>query len=108
MQKIKKGDNVKILLGKDRGRDGKVERVLGKEGKVLVTGVNVYKRHVGKKIAGGEGQILSLIKPIDISNVALVCSECKKITRVGFKKNGDIKVRICRKCGKELDVKVKK
>lgn len=108
MQKIRKGDSVKILLGKDRGKDGKVERVLNKEGKALVTGVNVYKRHVGKKVTGGEGQILSLIKPIDISNVALICPNCKKPVRVGFKKDGNVKIRICRKCGKDLDVKVKK
>ncbi len=106
--KIKKGDSVKILLGKDRGRDGKVERMLKKSGKILVAGVNVYKRHVGKKVSGTEGQIIDLIKPINLSNVALICPNCKKPTRVGFKIEGKIKSRICKKCRKEIDVKVKK
>ena len=108
MNKIKKGDTVKILLGKDRGRDGKVERVLNKDKKVLVGGINLFKRHIGKKVTGQEGTILELPKPIDISNVALICPDCKKITRVGFKITGKVKSRICKKCGKELDVKLKR
>lgn len=102
MSKIKKGDTVQVLLGKDRGRSGKVERVLAKEGKILVGDINVYKRHIGKKVTGQEGQILSLIKPLNISNVALICPNCNKATRVGFKYDGDIKMRICKKCGKEI------
>ncbi|KKS13045.1 50S ribosomal protein L24 [Candidatus Daviesbacteria bacterium RIFOXYD1_FULL_41_10] len=66
--KIKKGDTVKILLGKDRGKTGKVLRVLAKKGKVLVEGVNAYKRHV-RKMKGMEGGIIEINKPIDISNV---------------------------------------
>ena len=100
--KIKKGDNVQVLLGKDRGKTGNVERVFGKKGKVLIPGVNVYKRHVGKKVTGQEGGVVEISKPIFISNVALVCSNCKKATRVGFKMTGAEKVRVCRKCGKEI------
>ena len=66
--KIKKGDTVKILLGKDRGKTGKVLRVLAKKGKVLVEGVNAYKRHV-RKMKGMDGGIIEINKPIDISNV---------------------------------------
>lgn len=108
MQKIKKGDTVKILLGKDRGKDGKVERILLKNGKVLVGGVNLVKRHIGKKVTGQEGTVLELPKPVDISNVALICPNCKKPTRVSFKITGNIKTRICKKCKKEIDVKVKR
>lgn len=108
MKKIKKGDNVKILLGKDRGRTGLVERVFNKEEKLLVGGVNLVKRHIGKKVTGQEGTVLELPKPVDISNVALVCPNCKKPTRVGFKITGNIKARVCRKCGKGIDVKVKR
>mgnify|MGYP001572247909 CR=1 FL=1 len=108
MNKIKKGDNVKILLGKDRGRDGKIERVLSKDKKVLVGGVNLVKRHIGKKVTGQEGTVLELPKPINISNVAFICPNCKKPTRLGFKIAGKVKSRICRKCGKEVDVKVKR
>lgn len=66
--KIKKNDTVKILLGKDRGKTGKVLRVLSKKGKILVEGVNVYKRHV-KKTGQHEGGIIEIFKPLDISNV---------------------------------------
>ena len=103
MQKIHKGDSVKILLGKDRGKTGKVERVLTKESKIFVDGVNLVKRHV-KKQGQIEGGIIDLIKPINISNVALVCPSCKKVTRAGFSIVDKKKIRICRKCGKEISV----
>ena len=100
--KIKKGDTVQILLGKDRGKTGTIERVFGKKEKVLIPGVNVYKRHVGKKVTGQEGGVVEISKPVNISNVALVCPSCKKITRIGLKIEGQAKIRICRKCGKEI------
>lgn len=99
--KIKKGDKVKILLGKDRGKEGKVEYVLGKDKKVFVTDANIYKRHV-KKMKGMEGGIISIPKPVDISNVALICPNCNKTTRVGLKIEGNEKLRICKKCQKEI------
>lgn len=95
--KIKKGDEVKVLLGKDRGRSGKVARLLIKAGKAVVEGVNVSKRHV-RKTREREGGVIELVKPVDISNLALVCTGCKKPTRVGFVINGKIKQRICKKC----------
>lgn len=98
---IKTGDIVQILLGKDRGKSGKILRVWTKEHKVLVEGINVYKRHV-KKTRQHEGGILDLPKPIDLSNVALVCPSCKKITRVGIKIEAGSKVRICKKCHEEI------
>lgn len=99
--KIKKGDKIKILLGKDRGKEGKVAFVLGKDKKVFVEGANLYKRHV-RKMQGIEGGIIDLPKPLDVSNVVLICSNCNKATRVGYKIIGDIKTRICKKCGKEI------
>ena len=101
--KIKKGDKVKVLLGKDRGKEGTVEYVKAHEGKIFVGGANIYKRHV-RKVRDMEGGIINIPKPMDVSNVALICPNCKKVTRVGFKVVGDTKVRICRKCGKELKV----
>ncbi len=101
MNKIKKGDSVQILLGKDRGKSGKVERVLTKESKVFVSGSNIVKRHV-KKQGQIEGGIIDIIKPMNISNVALICPSCKKVTRVGFSMVAGQKKRICRKCGKEI------
>lgn len=104
--KIRKGDKVKILLGKDRGKEGKVEFVLVKKEKVFVGGVNLYKRHV-KKHGTIEGGIIDLPKPMDISNVALICPNCKKVTRVGINKLENTKVRICRKCKKEIKTNAK-
>ena len=99
--KIKKGDKVKILLGKDSGKEGTVEYVLGKDGRVFVGGLNLYKRHV-RRMQGVEGGIIDLPKSLNISNVGLICPNCKKVTRVGFKVEKDSKVRICRKCNKEI------
>lgn len=95
--KIKKNDTVKILLGKDQGETGKVLKVLPKEDKVLVEGINVSKRHV-KKTKQYEGGIVNLSKPVNISNVILVCPSCKKETRVSFEIKNGVKSRICRKC----------
>lgn len=99
--KIIKGDTVKILLGKDRGKEGKVEHVLGKEKKVFVNGANLYKRHV-KKQGEVQGGIIDIPKPFNVSNVSLICPNCNKVTRVGYKITGKIKSRICKKCGKEI------
>lgn len=101
MQKIHKGDTVQILLGKDRGKTGKVERVLAKEDRIFIGGVNLVKRHV-KKQGQVEGGIIEIVKPINISNVSLVCPSCKKSTRVGIKITGTSKVRFCKKCGKDI------
>lgn len=99
--KIKKGDSVQILLGKDRGKSGKVLRVAFKEGKVWVEGLNMYKRHI-RKVGQTEGGIIGIAKPLGLSNVALVCSHCKKPTRVGYKVEGNVKVRVCKKCKEEI------
>lgn len=99
--KIRKGDKVKVILGKDRGKEGKIEFVLGKDKKIFVTDANMYKRHV-RKMKDMEGGILTIPKPMDISNVALICPNCNKVTRVGFKLAGTEKLRICRKCTKTI------
>ncbi len=99
--KIKKGDKVRIMLGKDRGKEGEVEMVLTKKNKLYVAGANLYKRHV-RKMNDIEGGIINLPKPMDVSNVSLICPNCKKITRVGFLIKENKKVRICKKCQKEI------
>lgn len=100
--KIRKGDQVKILLGKDRGKSGKVLAVFAKENKLLVEGVNVYKRHV-RKMGKKEGGILDIVKKIDISNASLICPSCQKTTRVGFQMISQKKMRICRHCQKVIE-----
>jgi large subunit ribosomal protein L24 len=99
--KIHKEDTVQIMLGKDRGKSGRVLRVLGSESKILVEGVNTFKRHV-KKMQNIEGGIVDITKPVNISNVMIVCPNCKKLTRVGYKITDGEKSRICKKCQKPL------
>lgn len=105
--KLIKNDEVKVVAGKDKGKTGKVEKVFSKEAKVLVAEVNQYKRHVKGGYGGQKSEIMTITKPLPVSNVQLICPKCKKLTRVGYKiesaKNGAVsKVRICRKCGKEI------
>lgn len=99
--KIKKGDKVQIRKGKDRGREGTVEKVLAKSGKAVISGLNIYKTHVKPK-KGKKGGIVEVAKPLPLANVTLVCSKCQKVGRVGFKIREGKKVRICKKCEGEL------
>jgi large subunit ribosomal protein L24 len=101
--KIKKGDRVKVLTGKDRGKDGEVTRVLPAKGKVIVDGVNVVKKHQRTTKATMQGGIIDKDMPVPVANVALICPSCGKPTRVGFKFDNDgTKVRACKKCGGEI------
>jgi large subunit ribosomal protein L24 len=104
MLKIKVGDSVKILSGKDKGREGKVEKLFPKSNRVLVPGINMYKKHV-KSTPSQKGGIFDIPRPMAISKVGIICPKCKKVTRIGFKLIQDEKVRICRKCGKEMVTK---
>lgn len=99
---IKKGDTVKILYGKERGRRGPVVAVDPKKERVIVEGLNLYKRHLKGDGRTRTSEIVTIEKPFPISKVMLVCPSCDKPTRVGIKQEGDKKVRVCRKCGKEI------
>jgi len=96
--KLKRGDNVIMLGGKDRGKTGKISVVLPKDNKVVVEGLNLVKKHVRARKQGQKGQIISKERAVSVSSVALVCKSCGKQTRVGYKVEGDNKVRICKKC----------
>jgi large subunit ribosomal protein L24 len=100
--KVKKGDNVLIIAGKDKGRTGKIMKSLPKELKVLVEGINLKKKHVKPRREGEKGQVVSLSVPLDISDVKLICPKCGKATRVGYKVEKDKKFRVCKKCGQEI------
>jgi len=100
--KLIKGDIVQVVKGKDSGKTGKIERVNAGAGKVLVEGVNQYKRHIKAKMQGQKSEILTITKPLPVSNVALLCPKCKKPTRVGYKLLKDDKVRICKKCKAQI------
>ncbi len=100
--KIKKGDKVRVIAGKDRGHEGEVLRVLPKEDRVVVAGVNVAKRHTKPTSATTQGGIIDKAMPLHVSNVAMLCSKCGP-TRVGFKvDDSSEKSRVCAKCGAEL------
>ncbi len=99
--KIKKGDTVLIILGKDRGRKGKVLKIIPKSEGLIVQGINIKKKHIRPKKSGEKGQIIQISAPIHISNVKLICSKCGKPSRVGYKIIEKKKNRVCKKCGQE-------
>ena len=102
--KFKIGDTVKITAGKDRGREGKIERIFPKTSLVLLPGLNLYKKHV-KAFQGQKGGIYDLPRPLSFAKIALICPKCKKVSRVGFRLIKGEKIRVCKKCGKEIESK---
>jgi large subunit ribosomal protein L24 len=96
--KIKTNDNVKIIAGKDKGKEGKVVQVFAKEGKIVVEGANIMKKHLRPKKQGEKGQVIELAAPFNASNAMLICEKCGKPTRVGYKIGEKSKNRICKKC----------
>ena len=99
--KIKKGDTVKVIAGKDKDKEGKVIAVNQKDGTVLVEGVNMLTKHTKPSVANQNGGIIHQEGPIDISNVMYVHKG--KATRVGFKMDGDKKVRVAKSTGEGID-----
>ncbi len=95
---IKKGDTVKVMAGKDRGKKGKVTQILPQWQKVVVEGANKRIKHMRPRKEREKGQRIEFDAPLDISNVQLVCPKCQKVTRLGAKVNGQKKERICKKC----------
>jgi large subunit ribosomal protein L24 len=99
--KIKKGDKVMVNSGKDRGKIGPVEKVFPKAQEVLVTGVNLFKRHLKPRGQGKPGGIVDIPRPLSVGKVSLVCPKCNQPTRIGFFQggnDGESKLRVCRKC----------
>lgn len=96
--KLHKGDTVKIMKGKDSGKTGKIVNVLIDRNKVVVEGLNVFKKHSRPKKQGEKGEMVSVSRPLSASNVMLVCGSCKKTARVGFKIEEGNKFRTCKKC----------
>lgn len=103
--KVKKNDTVLVLTGKDNGKTGKVLRALPGDNKIVVDGINVQKRHKKARSAQETSAIVEQAGPIDASNVLVVCPHCEKATRVAHAEVDGKKVRVCKKCGKPLDVK---
>ena len=100
--KIRKGDRVVVLSGKDKGKEGVVERAMPADGKVVVKGVNTAKRHQKSRSATESGGIKEIDKPIPVSNVAVISPGDGKPTRVGYKLVDGKKVRVCKRTGEEI------
>jgi len=101
--KIRKGDRVRVLTGKDRGKEGEVIRALPSRGKVVVAGVNTAKKHQRPTKATTQGGIIDKDMPIDVSNVAILSPDDGRPTRVGYRiEAGGHKIRVCRRTGVEL------
>jgi large subunit ribosomal protein L24 len=103
--KIRRGDNVRVMSGKDRGKEGRILAVFPEDRRIIIEGVNMIKRHLKLRAARGrsgqEGGIISKEAPVHVSNVQIVCPSCGP-TRVGYKIADGTKSRVCRKCGGEL------
>lgn len=99
---IKKGDTVIVMTGKDRGKSGVVARAMPHEERIIIEGVNMQKKHRRSRKERGKGQIVPVAMPIHVSNVMLKDPKTGKPTRVGFKRDGEKKVRVAKKSGVEL------
>jgi len=107
MQRVKQGDTVEVIAGKDKGLRGEVVRVLVKKDRVIINGVNIMKRHRKARPApGGQqipAQIIEFEAPLHLSNVMIVCGSCAERTRVGYRRADDgVKSRFCKKCDSDI------
>lgn len=100
--RIKKGDTVKIIQGKEKGKTGKVLSIMPQNERILVEGLNLYKKNVKPKKQGEKGQIVTIPRSMNASNAMLVCPACGKATRIGAVVENDKKVRSCKKCGARI------
>ena len=101
---VKTGDTVVVISGKDKGKEGKIQKAFPAKGKIVVEGVAMVKKHQKPRGQGMPGGIIHKEAAIDASNVMLVCQKCGKAARYGWKVNSDgTKVRICKKCNEQID-----
>ncbi|MDD5433573.1 MAG: 50S ribosomal protein L24 [Candidatus Pacebacteria bacterium] len=100
--RIKKGDNVLIIAGKDKGKKAKVLKVFPLLGLILVEGVNIKKVHKKPKKQGEKGQVVQMPSPFQASKAQVICPKCDKPARIGYQVNKEGKTRICRKCKAEI------
>jgi len=100
--KLKKGDKIKIITGKDNGRDGVIDKVYPRSNKISVPGLNMYKKHVKKSDKMPQGGIVDVPRLIDASKVMLVCPKCGKVARIGYQVKAGKKTRICKTCEKVI------
>ena len=102
--RVRKGDTVEVVTGRDQGRQGVVDRVIPDTGKVVVEGINLRKRHTKPRAIGQQAGIIEFNAPLDVSNVMLVCRHCGKRTRIGIRvARGGSRARQCKACQEILD-----
>jgi large subunit ribosomal protein L24 len=100
--KIKKGDKVKIMAGKDKDREGVVDRVYTKSNKALIPKINIYKKHIKKNEKMPQGGVVEVPRPIDVSKIMLICPKCGKTTRVNIAVEKNKKYRVCKRCKSKI------
>jgi large subunit ribosomal protein L24 len=104
MQRIRRDDTVRVISGKERGKQGQVREVLLDRRRVVIQGLNMVKRHQRQKSEREPAGIIAKEGPIDVSNVQLICRACQKPTRPHFRVRADgVKVRVCHKCQQDID-----
>jgi large subunit ribosomal protein L24 len=102
--KVRKNDTVQVISGRDKGKTGKVTRVLPKESRVVIEGINIRKRHMRARRPGEQAGIVEFPAPLAVSNVGVFCPKCNRATRVGFRTLADgTKVRFCKRCDEVID-----
>lgn len=100
--KLKEGDEIEVIRGKEKGKKGKIEKVFLGIGKVLIPNINTFKKHKKARLQNETSEIITITKPLPASSVELICPNCHKKTRIGYKVEKDTKVRICRNCKKVI------
>ncbi|MBI2051526.1 50S ribosomal protein L24 [Candidatus Roizmanbacteria bacterium] len=100
--RIRKGDKVRVITGKDRGREGVVERVYAKQQRIFLPGINLFKKHIKKSEQTPQGGVVELPRPVPVSNVMLICPKCKKTTRVAYRVESGKKFRMCKRCKSKI------
>ena len=101
--KLKKGDQVMVITGKDKGKRGNIDQVFPKISKITVVGINKVKKHLKPSKKNPHGGIIDKIMPLQVSNVIIVCPRCSNPTRIGYKLTGEKKMRMCKKCNESVD-----
>ena len=101
--KIKKGDDIKIIFGNDKGKTGKVAAAFPASGRITVAGINMKKKHVRPRRPGDRGELILIPAPFAAARAMRVCPSCGQPARIGYKKGAEGRVRLCKKCGAEME-----
>jgi large subunit ribosomal protein L24 len=100
---VRKGDRVRVIAGKDKGKEGKVLRAYPEKERVVVENVHMIKRHARPSQRNPQGGIIEMEGTIHVSNVMIVCPSCGEPTRVGRRRERGVRIRTCKKCNKDID-----